>query len=399
MDGSARLSYIDIFAGCGGMDLGLYESGWDGRFAIERDPMAFGTLRHNLVSKKHHFDWPEWLPKTEHDINEVIRSYSGQLKALQGKVDLVVGGPPCQGFSLAGRRNKNDTRNNAVYSYIKLIKLVKPRALFFENVRGFTIGFKTGRGRSKPYSDFITSQLVELKYNVHNEIINFADYGVPQERHRFILVGLQDGDAKSFYEKLKASSTAFLERKDMPSKPNVRDAISDIKRSNGEVESPDSYGFKAGIYAKPKSRYQKAMRKDCNYELPDSHRFARHGKATVRKFRQIMDKCEHGKAVSVEMRELLGLNKKSITPLDGEMASPTLTTLPDDYIHYSEPRILTVREYARLQSFKDWYEITGKYTTGGKFRKLEVPRYTQVGNAIPPLFAEQAGNVLEGMLK
>lgn len=399
MEGSARLSYIDIFAGCGGMALGLYESGWKGMFAIERDPMAFGTLRHNLVSKKHHFDWPAWLPKTEHDINEVIRSYPEQLKALQDKVDLVVGGPPCQGFSLAGRRNRNDTRNNAVYSYIKFIKLVKPRALFFENVRGFTIGFKAGRGRSKPYSDFITSQLADLKYNVHSEVVNFADFGVPQERHRFILVGLQDGDAKSFYEKLRAGSASFLERKDMPSKPNVRDAISDIKKGNGEVGSPDSRGFMAGIYTEPKSRYQKAVRKDCDYELPDSHRFARHGKATIKKFRQIMGECERGKAVSERMRKALELNKKSITPLDGGMPSPTLTTLPDDYIHYSEARILTVREYARLQSFKDWYEITGKYTTGGRLRKLEVPRYTQVGNAIPPLFAEQAGDALKGMLK
>ena len=78
--------------------------------------------------------------------------------------------------------------------------------------------------------------------------------------------------------------------------------------------------------------------------------------------------------------------------------SPTLTTLPDDYIHYSEPRILTVREYARIQTFDDWFEIKGKYTTGGKLRRVEVPRYTQVGNAIPPLFGELAGNILKGLL-
>lgn len=76
-----------------------------------------------------------------------------------------------------------------------------------------------------------------------------------------------------------------------------------------------------------------------------------------------------------------------------------MTTLPDDYIHYSEPRILTIREYSRIQSFPDWFKIKGKYTTGGKRRSEEVPRYTQVGNAIPPLGGEQFGNVLMGMLK
>ncbi|MDE1860017.1 MAG: DNA cytosine methyltransferase, partial [Candidatus Micrarchaeota archaeon] len=114
----AELRYIDIFAGCGGMSLGLYESGWRGMFAIEKNSMAFETLRHNLIGKKQHFDWPEWLAQKAHDINDVIRKHSKQLIALQGKVDLVVGGPPCQGFSFAGRRNRNDSRNQAMHSYI-----------------------------------------------------------------------------------------------------------------------------------------------------------------------------------------------------------------------------------------------------------------------------------------
>jgi DNA (cytosine-5)-methyltransferase 1 len=81
-------------------------------------------------------------------------------------------------------------------------------------------------------------------------------------------------------------------------------------------------------------------------------------------------------------------------PLDGAKPSHTLTTLPDDLLHYSEPRILTVRELARLQSFPDWFEFRGKYTTGGKRRRHECPRYTQVGNAVPPLVAQALGNVL-----
>ena len=84
--------------------------------------------------------------------------------------------------------------------------------------------------------------------------------------------------------------------------------------------------------------------------------------------------------------------------IDPKKPCPTLTTLPDDYIHYSEPRVLTVREYARLQSFPDGYVFLAKYTTGGNLRATDVPRYTQIGNAIPPLFMEQAGYVLKDMI-
>ena len=79
--------------------------------------------------------------------------------------------------------------------------------------------------------------------------------------------------------------------------------------------------------------------------------------------------------------------------------SPTITSIPDELVHYCEPRILTVREHARIQSFPDWYEFKGKYTSGGKRRKNEVPRYTQVGNAVPPLFAEQIGRAIKEVLK
>ena len=99
------------------------------------------------------------------------------------------------------------------------------------------------------------------------------------------------------------------------------------------------------------------------------------------------------------MRDKYNIKKHTVIPLDKDAKSPTITTLPDDYIHYSEPRILTVREYARIQSFPDWYEFQGKYTTGGKLRTKEVPRYTQIGNAIPPLFGEQSGLVLKELFR
>jgi DNA (cytosine-5)-methyltransferase 1 len=92
------------------------------------------------------------------------------------------------------------------------------------------------------------------------------------------------------------------------------------------------------------------------------------------------------------------MRKKTIIPLNGDTQCPTLTTLPDDYIHYCEPRILTVREYARIQSFPDWFEFKSTYTTGGRHRRQEVPRYTQAANAVPPLFAELCGHVLKAIV-
>ena len=113
----------------------------------------------------------------------------------------------------------------------------------------------------------------------------------------------------------------------------------------------------------------------------------------------IIRKCKKNINLGKEIKKEFNINKHTTIALGGNKRCPTLTTLPDDYIHYSEPRILTVREYARIQSFPDWYEFKKTYTTGGKYRRTAVPRYTQVGNAIPPLFGELAGETLKNFIK
>ena len=176
-------------------------------------------------------------------------------------------------------------------------------------------------------------------------------------------------------------------------------AISDLRRTNGLIESPDSLNFKSGLYGKPNSNYQVEMRKTVNGMVPDSHRFARHSSEVEERFKAILLKAERNRNISEALREILGLNRKrNVIPLSSEVPAPTLTTLPDDYIHYEEPRILTVREYARIQSFPDWYEFKGKYTTGGKLRVKEVPRYSQVANAVPPKFSYAVGTVVKKII-
>ena len=392
-----RILSIDIFAGCGGMSLGLHKSGIKGLLAIEKNDLAFETLKFNLIDKNKHYKWASWLEKREHDINKILGDFSKELKSLKGKVDLVVGGPPCQGFSLAGRRDKKDKRNELVKSYLKFIKIVTPKFLLFENVRGFDIGFrKCNGGRETPYSEYVVKQLEKLGYVVRSEVVSFSKFGVPQRRKRIIIVGVKETFCKenNFFERLEKERTKFLKENNLSESVTVKDAISDLLKSNGVRDSKEFPRFKEGNYKKPKGNYQKLMRTKTK-KFPDSHRFANHNENTTNKFKYFLKKVRKDTNVPDKTKKKFNLKKRTIIPLSEKSSSPTLTTLPDDCIHYEEPRILTVREYARIQSFPDDFEFKGKYTTGGKNRKNEVPRYTQVGNAIPPFFGEVVGQTIK----
>lgn len=395
----AKGTYIDLFAGCGGLSLGLHNSGlWKGLFAVEKNPDAFETLEFNLIKSKKHFDWPNWLPQESHDIDKLIESFDLKLKELRGKVDMVAGGPPCQGFSMAGRRKEEDDRNKLIDSYIKFIELVKPKVIFFENVKGFTKGFKRNDERGEAYSKYVVRELENLGYKVKGDLIDFSEFGVPQKRTRFILVGLRNDFLKekkeisesTFFKKIVENKESFLVSKGLEMNPTLEDAISDLLRVNGTRDS-ETNGFQEGKYGKIKSKYQRYVRVNRKISFRvDSHRFAKHTKLVENRFKIAI---EEGLSSS-DFRERFKLKKSSTKILRKDCPTPTITTLPDDYIHYCEPRIMTVREYARIQSFPDSYKFRGKYTTGGKRRTQEVPRYSQIGNAIPPLFGEQAGIVL-----
>lgn len=392
------MNYIDLFAGCGGLSLGLYNAGWHGLFAVEKNDDAFLTLKSNLIEKKAHYAWPKWLEKTSLDIYEVIKDHSEQLKQLRGHVDLVVGGPPCQGFSMAGSRKANDARNQLFMAYLEFIQLVKPDTLVFENVHGFTVAFPDDEGkRGDAYSKKITDALKEQGYQALGKLIDMSEYGVPQRRKRYILVASKVFDPKVFFEKLENNRDLFLASKKLKNQVNIEEAIGDLLMSNGTVECPDFAGFKSGCYGEAKSAYQKYMRTGSSENVPNSHRFAKHKDTTVEVLNKIMKDSEQIKRYTPKTFE--GLKKRSVTALKADAICPTVTSIPDDLIHYKEPRIPTVREVARIQSFPDWYEFKGKYTTGGERRKLEVPRYTQVANAVPPLFAEQMGVVLRELIE
>lgn len=397
-----KYTYIDLFSGCGGLALGMHLSGWNAHFAVEKNQDAFETLKANLIEKKKHFCWPDWLTKSTHDINDLLISYDKQLKALAGKVTLVTGGPPCQGFSMAGRRKENDSRNCLVDSYLRFIDLVSPDSLLFENVKGFTQPFNnTSNGnKGKNYSVYIVKELRNRGYAVETRMLNFAEYGVPQRRIRFILFASKTICPKVFFETLKQNKTQFLKAKNLTDTVSLKAAISDLLKEKGQVSCPDSKGFSSGKYGIPRTKYQRYCRNGIQKgTLPNSHRFANHKEKTVKRFKELLANGVCNQNLSDQLIEKYNIKKNCFSVLDANIPSPTLTSNPDDHIHYCEARTLTVREYARIQSFPDWYEFKGPYTTGGKLRKVEVPRYTQIANAIPPLFAEQVGLTLKQLLK
>lgn len=394
------MNCVDIFSGCGGLTLGLHKAGVHGTFAIEKSVDAFKTLKFNLMDRLHHFEWPDWLSCKAHNINFVLRDHKVELEAMRGQVDLLAGGPPCQGFSLAGRRRHGDRRNKLVHSYIDMVDAIQPGFLLLENVKGFTIPFKVD-GKEKLYSSLVVDELRKRHYDVEFRLVDFSRFGVPQKRTRFILIGVSQAlqahgvHAHDFFESMEAKREAFLREKGLPPKAlSVRAAIADLRQEHGIYRNPEVKRFYFGKYGCPTTSFQRLMRVDVGRgQNPDSHRFAIHTDTVRTRFQTAIDE----KLSPTEYRTRFALNKSSTKRLIPRSPTPTLTTLPDDYIHYCEPRILTVREYARIQSFPDDYEFKGKYTTGGKRRVKEVPRYSQVGNAIPPLFGELAGQVLMEM--
>jgi DNA (cytosine-5)-methyltransferase 1 len=409
MENRSSLTYIDLFAGCGGLSLGLHNAGWKGVFAVEKSPDAFATLKHNLIDKKNHFDWPEWLKKkgapTPLDIITVIKNFEKELKALRGTIDMVTGGPPCQGFSSNGRRRENDKRNKLIDVYLEFIELVQPKVLFFENVKGFTMEFVKNKSKGEKYSSYVVEKLTTLGYDVQGNIVDFSQYGVPQKRNRFILVGFRKDVLKEkekadvFFKKIDTNKNEFLVNKNLQINTSLEEAISDLLMKHGTEISPDTKRFKAGIYSVALSPYQKYLRNGIHKgKIADSHRFVNHSAEVVTRFKKFLAEERRNVTISDKAKLEFGLHKRTQVPLSPSLPAPTITTLPDDYIHYLEPRILTVREYARIQSFPDDYEFKGKYTTGGKRRVQEVPRYTQIGNAIPPLFGEQSGLAIKKIM-
>lgn len=408
-------AFVDLFAGCGGLSLGLMQAGATGLFAVEKMADAFLTHEHNLGGRipSHEMAWPSSIPRQAHDIKVLLEEHAAALKRIGRDVDVLVGGPPCQGFSVYGRRRPSDGRNRLYQKYLEFVELTQPEAVVLENVAGIDMPFIAGRegtGTSCRGTAAwrIQDRLAKLGYSTQCIRLCASDFGVPQHRTRFFVIGLRTSNASlmetvfadGFREELRQQHLASI---GLRSKQRVtaKQALSDLETWGRRLVPCDDYdGFEQARYRGPRTQYQRLMHSGLDdLTAPNSTRLARHRQSTVEKFELIQAQGLRGYRAGVRAQALFDSAKHRVNLLDPHAPAPTITTLPDDFIHYSEPRVLTVRECARLQSFPDWFEFKGKYTSGGDRRAHECPRFTQVGNAVPPLLAQFIGTYVGEILR
>ncbi len=370
------LTAVDLFSGAGGFSEGLAQAGVKTLLAQELHPQPALT---------HVFNHPGAVGL----VGDIRKLRPELISSLLNKhhgcdaIDLVVGGPPCQGFSSAGKKNKDDPRNTLFDNYCDIIAHLRPRALVLENVPGFK---KMYGGQM--YNAAI-SRLKELGYQVTDRILNAVDYGVPQRRKRFVLVGVRADLGLKFewpeatHYNPEESFEADLFCATRQRHVSVEDALSDIA-----FLEP---GLEAHSHQTPaRTQYQDDRRTS---PLLFNHLATKHRDKAVETFK-LIGEGETINSVPAESKSA----KKTMARLNRQHISNTVLALPDDLIHYCQDRIPTVREMARLQSFDDDYVFIGKRTSGFVERKHDVPQYTQVGNAVPPLMARAIGKALSAML-
>lgn len=350
---------IDLFSGAGGMAEGFGQAGFRPLVATDYDPMAARTFQYN------HPQTPFLLGDIkEIDARELLRVAG----AAPGEVDVICGGPPCQGFSLAGPRLSDDPRNQLFREFLRIVQTVQPRFFVFENVAGL-LSMKGG-GVLKA----ILSGFEDLGYACTWQVVNAADYGVPQNRPRVIIIGERGGGRPTLPKPTHCPTPQASLFEKLPPHVTVWDAISDLP-SIHQGEGNEAMKHTCG----PANEYQRARR---GHRTPGhiyNHRATSHSDAIVQRYASIP---EGGSAKDVPAD--LATKKTNYYRLSKSRPSRTITcNHRTDILHPTVPRGTTVREAARLQSFDDDYRFFGNLTRKAKY----VTQDDQVGNAVPPLLA------------
>ncbi|MBK6780907.1 MAG: DNA cytosine methyltransferase [Gemmatimonadetes bacterium] len=331
-------TFVDLFAGCGELSLGLQRAGWRGLFAVERDPMAFGTFEQNFLAgpRSIRFDWPEWLDRRPWAIDDLLKDHEWELSRLRGRIRLVAGGPPCQGFSFAGRRRPGDPRNMLFTRYAQFVAAVEPDAILMENVPGMRVahGKSQRRGRfaadseQESHYDKVLSLLGELGYQALGHVLDASAFGVPQRRPRLIIVGLRNDIARALpsgvervFSLIERAGDKQLRKLGLRAPVSVRAAISDLEtEAEGArlIECDDPFsrrGFKELAYRRPKTKYQDLMHRGLRSGRMDSMRLANHSDEVRERFAEILSKCPQGVRLNDDDRKRLGLLKHRIFPM------------------------------------------------------------------------------------
>lgn len=349
-----RMKVIDLFAGCGGLSLGFIQAGFAVIQAVEFDPIIA-----NSYSQNHH-----GINVIVDDIKNI--DITGSFENVDA--DIIIGGPPCQGFSMAGARIRrgfiDDPRNYLFKHYFSVVKEVMPKVFIMENVKGIATmqGGKIFEEIQKIFQD--SENLDGKPYHIYHRVINAADFGVPQHRERMIILGtlIEDADIEMLWKKTREDI-----QREIPTyfdAVTVQDAIGNLPRttSDGIIQNPI-----------PETEYEKYL--SCDAKTITNHTRSQHSKVAVERMKQI----KKGENYMVLNEQINSVHSGSYGRLCWDEQASTITTRFDTpaggrFIHPDEDRTLTPREAARIQSFPDSYTFYGD--------KRSISR--QIGNAVPP---------------
>ena len=355
------MNVLDLFCGCGGLSYGFQLSGhYSIVGGVDFNSDAIKTFKANFPSSQ----------AICGDLSQMDETFISQHFGQVGGIDVLVGGPPCQGFSSANRYKKgDDARNNLFYEFVKFVDLAQPKIIVIENVRGI-ITENNGYAKDQIYKIF-----TDRDYWVNHQLLNAADYGVPQNRIRNFFVMLKkDAFSKPF-------DFSLLKKQERVS---VKDALSDLyslEQTKSHIKDDGRYK----ILDAPSSEYQKYLRNSQN-EIESHHIY--YPNESIQKRLEYVKQGENWKSIPTELFPSNRNNRHSSAykRLDENAPSITIDTgnAHSNYFHPIYHRIPTVREAARLQSFNDRFSFQGSKSS----------QYKQVGNAVPPLLAKAIADAL-----
>ena len=364
-----KMKAIDLFAGCGGLSLGFIKEGYEIAKAVEYDESIAKTYQANH-------------PQIEIIVDDIKNvDHGGVFK--ENDADVIIGGPPCQGFSMAGARIRDgfmgDPRNFLFKHYFNVVKTVKPDVFVMENVKGITT-MENGKIFKEILSIFSDPALLDGSYyKLYHQIVRAVDFGVPQKRERMIIIGVRNKEIniQALWDITKSQIKEIYP--DYFDKRTVKDAI-------GNLPSPSSTGLVSNPVAT--TSYQKYLA--CNDDVLQNHIKTNHSKLAVDR----MSKISNGENFTSLDEKINSVHSGSYGRLCWDEQAPTITTRFDTpaggrFIHPAEDRTLTPREAARIQSFPDDFVFTGNKTSICK----------QIGNAVPPkisyFLAKLVRNIIE----
>ena len=352
---SERLNVIDLFSGCGGFSFGLQQAKFNVLLGVDNSEIALATFKKNHTNSK--------TLNLDLHLDESIEKIAEA--TIDKKIDLIIAGPPCQGFSLTGTRKKSDKRNTLFNSVFRLAKLINPQAIIIENVPGIM----------NLYGGVVKKEILnycdEMKYSCSNKILYAPDFGVPQIRKRAFFVMLKNELEHFKFPKPSHNPNLYI---------GCDEAIGDLPPLVYDLGSENAQ------YSKPAfSDYQKTMRK--RSKKLNNHIGTNHTDHVVDVISQVPEGGNH-KDLPPGVGDSRKFNE-AWTRYHSQKPSKTIDTGHRNHFHYKWNRVPSVRENARLQSFPDEFLFLGNKTQ----------QYRQVGNAVPPILGKVLGNELLKYLK